>query len=232
MRIVVSHLTRMRQGYVCVAGVANGLHKRPVLEHGQLSRTLLTSEGGPFSLGALVDLGPVEPRSVRPEVEDVVFNPQHAEFVRHLEVEEFVEKSIESMSLSSVRQVFGEELVRPYSSPALAVPRGEGSSSLGTVGPLEKAYIFVDTTYDPKIRLSFNDPIMGDIKPSVTDLRLWNKEHLTPNTEILNMVNERLEGCYIAVGLTRAYRDRFGKEWHWLQVNNVFPRGDPLWSRE
>lgn len=231
MRIVVSHLTRMRQGYMCVAGVVNGSHKRPVLEHGQLSRTLLTSEGGPFSLGALVDLGTVELRPNAPEVEDVVFYPEHARYVRHLKAEEFFEKSIESMSKSSVKEVFGEELEKRYTASA-AVPIGIGSSSLGIVGPLEKANIFVDTAYDPKIRLSFADPIMGDIKPSVTDLRLWKKDHRTPNIEIIDMIRERLKGCYIAVGLTRAYKDRYGKEWHWLQVNNVFPVGDPLWSRE
>lgn len=85
MRIVVSHLTRMRSGNICVAGhevmeqdegqASNVLakHVRPVMGSGQIGWHMLQT----FQLGSIVDLAVVQPRGYPPEVEDVVFSPQN-----------------------------------------------------------------------------------------------------------------------------------------------------------
>ena len=51
MQIIVNHLTRMRPGYMCVAGidVASKRHIRPVLKR-RLTTDLLTLNGGLFDI--------------------------------------------------------------------------------------------------------------------------------------------------------------------------------------
>src|SRR3989442_15885593 len=84
MRIVINHLTRMKPPYICVAGLLeNGsAHVRPVAGH--LPRALAASNGGPFDIGAIVDLGQVQHTPTRPETEDHRFNPQSASRVEYL----------------------------------------------------------------------------------------------------------------------------------------------------
>ena len=48
MRIVVNHLTRMRRGYICAAGInlATGEHVRPLPRSGDLRYRDLAAHGG------------------------------------------------------------------------------------------------------------------------------------------------------------------------------------------
>ena len=75
MRIIVTDLTRMREGHICVAGIdlTTGERARPVGE--RLGAALLRTNGGPFDVGAIVELGPCRPAGSAPEVEDVLFEP-------------------------------------------------------------------------------------------------------------------------------------------------------------
>jgi hypothetical protein len=60
VQIVVNHLTRMRGERICVAGIdmQTGEHVRPTTSAAApLTRRLLRSNGGPFEVGAVVDLG-------------------------------------------------------------------------------------------------------------------------------------------------------------------------------
>ena len=77
MKIVVNHLTRMQQGYICVAGVdiETSQHIRPVLLGTRLGINLLARNGGPFDMAVVVDLGKVTPSPQRPEIEDHIFSP-------------------------------------------------------------------------------------------------------------------------------------------------------------
>ena len=79
MRITVDHLTRMRPGYICVAGVdvSSGEHIRPALRGG-LTVDLLARNGGPFDLADLVDLGMVEYCGHAPQTEDCSFDQRAA----------------------------------------------------------------------------------------------------------------------------------------------------------
>lgn len=70
MRIIVNHLTRMTNPRICVAGIDVDTydHVRPTTHANDLiTRAMLREHGGPFGVGALVDLGPVEPRPTVPE---------------------------------------------------------------------------------------------------------------------------------------------------------------------
>lgn len=69
MILTVTHLTRMRPPNICAAGLCDGVGVRPVLA-GQLHKRLLRSQGGPFAIGAMVDLGAVKHVGTAPEYED------------------------------------------------------------------------------------------------------------------------------------------------------------------
>src|SRR2546430_2346200 len=85
MKIVVTHLTRMREGRICVAGLTNaGEHIRPRPWEAELDRSHLLTRGGIFDIGAVVDLGTVENIGLPPEVEDRGFSLGSAIYERHL----------------------------------------------------------------------------------------------------------------------------------------------------
>ena len=77
LQILVNHLTRMQPGYFCVAGidVNTEAHVRPVLRRGRLTIDLLSTGGGPFDVGSVVDLGPATYAGHAPELEDHRFDP-------------------------------------------------------------------------------------------------------------------------------------------------------------
>jgi hypothetical protein len=84
MQIVVNHVTRMEAPRICVAGFeARELeHVRPTTPPTDpITRKLLREEGGPFGMGAVVDLGAVASVPSPPEVEDHRFKTANA---RHL----------------------------------------------------------------------------------------------------------------------------------------------------
>src|SRR4051812_30745582 len=91
MEIIINHLTRMRPGYICVAGVdlATGRHVRPVLGGTSLGTALLRRHGGPFALGWRVELGAATAVGHPPEVEDWRFEARRARAVAPLPPGEF-----------------------------------------------------------------------------------------------------------------------------------------------
>ena len=79
MKIVITHLTRMQKGFICVAGVdlATGQHVRPVLRS-QMRKELLARYGGPFDIGNIVELGWTKWIGTRPAMEDYLFHRTEA----------------------------------------------------------------------------------------------------------------------------------------------------------
>ena len=237
MQIAVTHLTKMSHPYICVAGVDKKRdHRRPVLvsatgKHKQLGCDLLSSNGGPFELGRVVDLERVRPLPVVPEKEDVVFDPAQAKFVKMLEEDQFLQL-LERCAEDSLGSIFGQDLEQ-LSGTAAAVPEGKGEASLGVLRPSEARLEIRWERNKEIIRFGFADPDFGEIKLKVNDLRLWESDYKTPATKAVNKISDNLEGCFVAVGLGRAYDvSSYPGPRHYLQVNNVYPRGDPLWARE
>ena len=236
MEIIINHLTKMRWGYICVAGIArDGRHWRPVLEphpdgrHTQLQRSLLRSNKGPFELGAVVDLGKVSEQPTPPHLEDVVFNPDKAKFLHHQQSESFIDR-IAGAAKNSLHSIFGQEL-QPQSKTAAFTLEDQGRASLGVLR-LDDADLTAEHKYGKHaVRLEFEDPDLGVKNLKVNDLRLWEEDQRTPAAGNIEQLQGQLEGCLISVGLTRAPKENSdirirGK--HWLQVNNIFPRHDPF----
>lgn len=237
MQILVTHLTRMKSPYICVAGVdERWRHRRPVLAdseggHRQLERNLLRSKGGHFALGERVDLGSIQSRPAPPQIEDVVFEPAGMTAVKTLDPADFL-RHLHRVARNSLRTIFGLEL-EGLSRTAAAVPEGSGSSSLGVLG-LSGASLQVKSEYEKQaLRFDFEDPDLGELSLKVTDLRLWESDHETPAADAVDRIKNHLDECFISVGLGRAYdAAAYPGPKHYLQVNNIYPRSDPLWERE
>ena len=72
MKLVVTHLTQMRNGAVFVAGLDSGSsrHIRPVVAGRPLRLSDTSISGGPFDISSIVDVGPTRAIGRAPHRED------------------------------------------------------------------------------------------------------------------------------------------------------------------
>lgn len=231
VKIVVNHLTRMAPGYICVAGIdqTTGKHVRPVLPRTRLTRALLSDEGGPFSIGAVVDIGPAQPSGSVPEVEDHLFDASKVRGGTALKPKAFWEL-LKSVAAPNLASVFGGDL-KPNSS-TMAVDEGNGKASLGCLLPKGRISIEIDSRYDT-VKLRFKDQ-GNDLLVGVTDVRLFEQNQKTPKVKAIQDINRRLGAgvpCILSVGLSRAFIKKNDTEKrHYLQVNNLHLEDNPCWS--
>lgn len=235
MKIVVNHLTRMQQGYFCVAGldVNTGEHVRPVLPGQRLPTSLLARYGGPFDMGVIVDLGAVKATPQKPEVEDHVFDLAKLNAAGTDEPAKFWRR-LQQVARTRLRDIFGDALI-PRGASSCAVDVGKGDASLGCLVPHQPPELYIRSRpgRSDQIRMRVSDRYFH-LDLGVTDIRLYDADHVTPDTKVVRRVVKRLQGgleTILSVGLTRAYASSpdFNPV-HWLQVNNVHPKDDPLWQ--
>jgi hypothetical protein len=234
MKLAVIHLTRMKRGSVCVAGVdvATGQTVRPVLPRSAISDQLCSRRGGPFDMATVVDLGTVRPVPQPPELEDHEFTPWHARAIQQINPKLFGEM-LGYLAKPTLRELFGPALRQAGRTGAI-VDVGEGSASLGCLAPSGQPQIVIEERDDraPSIRLQFADGAMR-LNLSVTDLRFWEDDHVTPRYDVVQDVSRRLDQgipCLLSVGLTRPFASRAEEApVHWLQVNNIHLEDNPAW---
>ncbi|MGH2852725.1 MAG: dual OB domain-containing protein [Solirubrobacteraceae bacterium] len=220
MRIVVNHVTRMKDARICVAGLdaATFRHVRPVTssKSAYMTRALLREHGGPFGTGALVDLGTVAACPNAPETEDHRFAAARAKRVRDLAHDVYFEL-LHRVSDEDFPTAFGPELVevRPRK---FAVPAGRGKRSLAVV-----------PVVNPKLRVEFKKLYLTVGAPStpaklrVTDVRFYDADHALKRKVIYD-VNRRLASgvtAYAMLGLARAIPDDDAGDVHWLMANGL-----------
>jgi hypothetical protein len=216
---------------ICVAGIepTTARHVRPVTgKANPLTRPLLGEEGGPFEIGARVELGELTPRPSPPEIEDQLFWPERARRVAALSDEEYLEL-VDSVCEDDLESIFGEELVRD--GWTLTVPAGRGIASLGCVrvapGDAE-----LSIGREDKITLRLRAPE----KPyflKVTDVRCCQADHRTPRRDVIDDAQRRIRRgvpLRVMVGLTRPWSPDGENERHWLQVNGLCLEDSPLGS--
>lgn len=216
----------MQPGYICVAGldVNTGAHVRPVLK-GRLPSNLLRQQGGPFEIGALVDLGEVKHVASPPEVEDYLFDVSNVRRAKRLASKEFW-KILASGTEKNLTTIFGRHLEAQGN--GAAIEEGKGSASLGCL-TVDKATLEVNPWQ--KIRMEFSsDDLNVDL--SVTDVRLAKADFKTPNHKMIGIAQKKLTkevSTIVCVGLTRAWtKPGDDHRRHWLQVNNIHFSDDPL----
>jgi hypothetical protein len=229
VQILVNHLTRMQPGYVCVAGLdlVTEEHVRPVLRRGRLTAGLLRSNGGPFDVGAVVDLGPVVPAGRAPELEDHRFDPPHARWLFDDDPDDFWDL-LDERAKEDLEDLFGPALELWDESGTVDV--GEGRASLGCLKPKKQPWLYLD--HRGAVRLVL-DHLTPSVDLTVNDLRMYERDQKTPRRDLVRDVQRRLDAgveAILSVGLTRPWRKRGDDAArHWLQVNNIHLRDDPLW---
>ncbi|HEV3311976.1 MAG TPA: hypothetical protein VG815_15810 [Chloroflexota bacterium] len=225
MRILVTHLTRMGEQRICVAGLTReGVHVRPCDGDVELQRKHLRINGGLFEIAAVVELGEVEEIGIPPEVEDRSFRLTVSSFEFALDPETYW-KFLLKHTQAGLREIFGPDL-RPVGA-TMTLPLGRGLASLGAFRPDTQPVLFRDDR--GKIRARLNDR-GKKLQIPVTDIRLY-REDGSPRDELMAWLNRAVEGgCVLCVGVGRPYKTQARpEEEHWLQVNNIHPQSDPLW---
>lgn len=238
MRIVINHLTRMRAGYVCAAGVEPETlrHVRPVLEDGALPFDVLARYGGPFDMARVVELRIARPHPVPPHVEDHVIVPESAVPCAATDATEFWQL-LRRLTKTHLRDVFGDRL-RPVGRSSCGTGVGEGTVSLGCFRPSKAprlSCVKQPSSGKLRIRMHIAD---GELEADVgvTDIRLHEDDHVTPNRAAVEVLDRRIRQSaevILGVGLTRAFKSSTPhgeQEAHWLQVTNIHLREDPGWE--
>lgn len=228
MKIVIAHLTRMEKGYFCTAGIDVKTHRhvRCVVAQGRLPIEMLSRHGGPFDIARAIELKYEEHRPDPPHTEDHVVEPQHIRSIPNVAAGWFWELLC-SRSCTTLREIFGREL-KKVGPRSCATSEGRGSVSLGCFRPSFKPELWIRGSRDAaQIRMKMRDNRFR-ISVSVTDIRLYKDDHLTPAGNIVSQVAGRIESgeeVILSVGLTRAFAGS-----HWLQVNNIHLESCPTWQ--
>jgi hypothetical protein len=235
VKVIINHLTRMLSGYICAAGVdvKTKRHVRLRPSRLDLRPELLTNNGGFLAVAAILDIGPTRYIGQRPEVEDHEFDLKRVKHQGTLAPERFW-NMLRQMSRPSLTGVFGEDLLK-RGPASCAVDVGKGAASLGCLAQVKRLHLYLRERPDrpdrPQIRMKFSDDAFT-VDVSVTDIRLYGADHLTPGREKVESIAKRLlnESAILSVGLTRPYAPSDeSAQLHWLQVNNIHFENTPVW---
>ncbi|MDA1051467.1 MAG: hypothetical protein O3C40_13445 [Planctomycetota bacterium] len=234
MKIVVNHLTRMQQGFMCVAGIdlQTGRHVRPVL-NSQMRTKFLACHGGPFEMGTIVDLGWTKSVGRPPAIEDVLFHRSEVQPVGDMPPDEFW-RLLDQTAQPKLVAIFGSGL-KPRGRGSYGVEQNQGDTSLGCYRLPNRARLFIQHRGGDRrgrIRIEFQ---FGEypFDLGVTDVRLYAVDHVTPQEDLVQQANQRLQTddeVILSVGLSRPFQSNEGREpIHWLQVNNLHFAAHPGW---
>lgn len=234
MEIVINNLTRMEKDYCCVAGIdlQSNEFVRPVLKSDRISTKMLKRYKGIFDIASVVRIDDAQhaPKNP-PHVEDYIIDLNKISFIKDMAGNEFWEL-LEKVSKSTLQEIFGNVLIKKNGSAA--VDSGVGTCSLGCLHPSSRPQIKIKKyTEGNKIKVCLHDSNIEYILP-VTDIRLYEDDHKTPNQSMIDKVNKKLDegvDLIVSVGLTRAWRKHGDNDKvHWLQLNNFHFRNEPTWK--
>jgi hypothetical protein len=231
MLIVVNHLTRMQQGYMCVAGIdlETGLHVRPVLNR-QMTIDMLSVHDGPFDMARIVDLGKTKFVGKIPELEDHWFDAATACHAGDMTGSEFWEL-LQRLAHEKLGTVFGPDLERIGSTCVVAETCG--LRSLGCYWASD-GRLFVDHSRERR-RVRFAWQAGGhSFNVPVTDIRLYDEDHVTPCETTIRQLADQIAArprVLVSVGLSRPFRKTADDPpRHWLQINNFHLEENPCWT--
>jgi hypothetical protein len=229
VRIVVDHLTRMRPGFICVAGInrSGALYVRPVLAGGAQLPVGLAG-GTPFAIGAQVEIVPATPCGGVPEVEDHAFDPTRTTNRGTVAPDEFW-NALTGMAQPDLSRIFGPDL-HPQRN-GFAVDEGRGNASLGALRPPSPPTLSINSYGGVRLALRYGGRTL-DL--SVADLRLYEADQRSGRPSAIRDLQRRIgEGVEVilSVGLARAFKVKNDTaRRHWLQVNGIHLRDDPTWQ--
>jgi len=189
-----------------------------------MTRDMLVENGGPFEIGAVVELGSVRPNPSPPEVEDHWFWPDQARRVGRLPADEYLDL-MDEIAHDDLNAVLGSALQRH--GWKYAVDAGTGTASLGVLRATAMRLEVSDYS-SLQVRLDDMEP---QAYISVTDLRYYEENQETVREDAVDDANRRLRlgaDPLLMLGLAREWKrpgDDTGR--HWLQVNGICLSDDP-----
>jgi len=235
VEIIVTHLTRMKRGYICAAGLcpADGTHVRPVYERGNLGVNMLARNGGHFALGRRLDLARAhKAEAPPPHVEDWTIDGHSIRVLAKLPPQQFW-ALLSARAVPTLQEAFGPEL-RQRGERAFGTDPGQGAQSLAYVRLWSPPTLHLLEREGGKrqIRATLQAGVTADL--GVTDKRLYVGHAHIPNEALVVRLQEALNKSsetIVAVGLGRPYPPGEANAVNWLQLNNLFPREAPLWEK-
>jgi hypothetical protein len=223
-QLVITDLTRMQFGRVCIAGYN---HKkqciRPIVKGG-IPESVLFQDGKlivyPF---ALIELDLLDPKPQPPHTEDINFNLYTLSFVRQVYSREEV---LKWSLFDSVANLFEQPVL---SGPGHYVLECQGARSLGTIQPSEITQVIYEPGEDGvwDYRLAFLDQSGAAYRLKIVDLS-WHyycnslRDERHQPTEIALILNERLRNSkiYLRIGLARGWK--LYPERCYLQITGIY----------
>jgi hypothetical protein len=178
-----------------------------------------------------VQIDGIRPVPRTPEVEDHLFDPRKARALGAVKEDGFW-RILKRVAKSKLSDLFGPDLV-PRGVASCAVDKGKGRASLGCLIPKSRPILILRReSGKQKIRMKVTD---GEfyLDLGVTDIRLYQHDHVTPDNKVVELVTRQLASqndVVLSVGLTRPFKGSEREPVHWLQVNNIHLKENPIWQ--
>ncbi len=234
--LVITDVTRMQEGRVCIAGYDKDLKCiRPVLPPPGIHEGTLHSQGRPTVFPfAVVEYDLLQPTSHPPHTEDVRYDPTSVRFIKRLE--ESRRRNTLVKTLFPTMQALFE--IPIYSDVGHYVMDGQGPRSLGTIQPrrILKAIYEQSPEEKWKYRLGFVDSEGTTYWLTVTDLtwRYYCDYHCQSGRdpqEIASDLTTALKSSqvYLRIGLARGWKEYPDR--CFIQLTGVYTFPDYLHGR-
>lgn len=235
-QLVITDVTRMQEGRVCVAGYDKDLKCiRPVLPPPGIHESTLYSQGKPMVFPfAVVEYDLLQPTPQPPHTEDVRYDPASVRFVKRLE-ESRKRSALFKILNSSVKSIFE---VPVHSDYGYYVMDGQGPRSLGTIQPCRVIKAIYEQSPEGKwkYRIGFVDGEDTTYWLTVTDLawRYFSDDQCRQGRDpqaISSDMTSMLKSSevYFRIGLARGWKEYPDR--CFIQMTGVYTFPDYLTGR-
>jgi len=234
--IVITEVTRMQEGRVCIAGYDQQGHcVRPVLPHPGIHESMLYSGAHPVIFSsAKVELEFTQPTPQPPHTEDIRYEPASVRFIERQPAERW-HKMLEATLSKSVSAIFEQPI---HSEHGYYIMDGQGPRSLGTIKPARITEVIHDLSPENKwqYRLRFEDATNAAYRLTITDLawRYYCDQRRAQGEDPAQIAAAMLSilqasEVYLRVGLARGW-DKFPGRCY-LQLTGIHTFPDYLAGR-
>lgn len=220
MEILITHLTRMRENHICVAGLTeDGQHVRPLLRTGHL----VTGDAEvDFQLGNVVALGNPQPAPQNGAPEDCWVDLDDCHAVRRADVREIHDR-LSAVAVDSLGEAFTG--LHPRGSSRWVVPH-HPSRTLAVVRARAWGIVPQFLEDKQKANFSYHDPGLPAVRLPLTDLRLFPITHGDLDFAVLQRMMATLgmrRPVLACVGLSRPFAADGDEPVRWTMANTLWP---------
>ena len=234
--LVITDLTRMQHGRVCIAACRRDYRcVRPVVPGGIQETWLFDHDRLVVRPFAVVELDLLDERPEPPHTEDWLFNPAHKVWLQQLAPERQW-KILSRLEDPSVVSIFGADITHEE---GWFVEAGTGERSLGTIRPrqIHELYYSIQENGKPRYALVFTDLSGQRYRLSVSDLAFRRYldalriERRMRERRVAQLVLNTLSSreVFLRIGLSRGW-DKHPDRCY-LQITGVYTQPDYLDGR-